>query len=655
MNKIVSYFKNLTDVSSNKSLEDILNQIKSGEFKSEVTKIRRLVERDDQEKAADLKKALPAFTIAGTFKSKRSNKNIDHYSSLIILDYDKLNQEQIDFLSNEFLKIDFIYSFFISPSGKGIKVIVPVDTDLIHHEKSFMQVVQVFNELFEIPIDTSGKDISRLCFMSYDPDLYLNPQAKSFQVQLEDRIDYDAAFFQAIQITQRKYSYENGNRNNFIHFLACNSNRLGIPEDFAQTLILSSYDLSEDEVTRILKAVYTNNSEEHGTKKHKRNLVDVVEEILTKRYKFRYNEITTRIELKDSQILNSDFESLTDYKENSILRWLLKKGIKINQTLLRSIIRSDFTHPYNAFKDYFYNLPEYDGETDYIKEFADRVKTHDDELWQLVLKKWIVGLVACATTEKTNHLVLVFAGKQGIGKTTWILSTIPPQLQIYVYSGNINPNNKDTLIQLTECILINMDELETLNKAEIGSLKEIITKDAIRIRKAYGVNHENMPRRASFSGSVNSLQFLNDTTGSRRFLCFEIFEIDYKSPVNYEGIYSQAIYLLKSGYQYWLDQVEIDQISRNNDQFQIASQEEELLMKFFEPRAFSECKLFLTNSEIILKISQLSGMSSNSIRPKSLGSALIKNGFIRLKKGGRQVYAVYEKELWEIDSQTKEF
>ncbi len=67
-----------------------------------------------------------------------------------------------------------------------------------------------------------------------------------------------------------------------------------------------------------------------------------------------------------------------------------------------------------------------------------------------------------------------------------------------------------------------------------------------------------MPRRASFSGSVNSMQFLNDATGSRRFLCFEATSINYSNPVDYNGIYSQALHLLKSGSQYWLDKDDIE-------------------------------------------------------------------------------------------------
>jgi hypothetical protein len=651
MNKQVSYFKNLTDVSSNKCVEDILSQIKSGTVRTEIEEIRALVAA--KKDASVLKKKLPSFTITGTFKDKRSSKNIETYSSLLVLDYDKLTTEQIERLFDELKKLNYVYSYFISPSGKGLKVIVLVDTGVEQHGKAFAQVLTVFNELFEIPIDSSGKDISRLCFMSYDPDIYTNPEVQAFKVQVGESLDFDAAYFQAVEMTQQKLAYTEGNRNNFIHHLACNANRLGIPFDTFITAILENYDLGEEETIRTAKGVYSHHEDENGIKKDRKSHVDIVEEMLLKRYEFRYNEITTRTEYRDKQLHQQKFEALTDYKENSILRWLLKKGLKLNPSFLKNILRSDFCPTFNAFKAYFLNLPKYDGKTDYIGELAATVKTQNDDFWQKMLKKWLVAMVACAITDSTNHTVLVLAGGQGIGKTTWILDLIPLALKYYVYSGNINPNNKDALIQLVECLLLNMDELETLNKSEIGTLKEIITKESIRIRKAYGHNQENMPRRASFSGSVNSMQFLNDETGSRRFLCFEASHIDYSKPVNHDGIYSQALDLLNSGFQFWLDSDEIKLITTNNESYQIVSPEEEYLLAFYEPRAIHEAELFLTNSEIINRINAQVCISNNSIRPKALGHALRKCGFIPTKKNGTQVYALYEKTSSERDEQFK--
>lgn len=170
------------------------------------------------------------------------------------------------------------------------------------------------------------------------------------------------------------------------------------------------------------------------------------------------------------------------------------------------------------------------------------VTTKKQDLWKEYFKKWFVAMVACVLNEKQiNHTVIVFSGKQGLGKTTWIEKLMPAELKQYIFLGTVNPNNKDTFIHLAECMLINLDWLENLNRTEIGSLKELITKTHIRRRKACGHNHKNIPRIASFAGSINTAQLLNDTPASRRFLCYEVEQIEYTHEIDINKVYAQAI------------------------------------------------------------------------------------------------------------------
>lgn len=237
-------------------------------------------------------------------------------------------------------------------------------------------------------------------------------------------------------------------------------------------------------------------------------------------------------------------------------------------------------------------------------------------------------MVGCVLDEKVvNHTVIVFSGKQGIGKTTWLENLVPKQLKNYLFSGTINPNNKDTLIHLAECMLINLDELENLNRSEIGSLKEIITKTQIRIRKAYGHNNETMPRRASFAGSVNTTQFLNDTTGSRRFLCFEVEAIQYDHNTNIDKVYAQALHLFQNNFCYWFNQQEIKSINENNEQYQIQSVEEELLLTWFEKpeeetNALKQGIRYLNASQIAAKLAEKTKINITDVTINKLGKAL---------------------------------
>ena len=135
--------------------------------------------------------------------------------------------------------------------------------------------------------------------------------------------------------------------------------------------------------------------------------------------------------------------------------------------------------------------------------------------------------VGCALDPNvTNYNCLTLVGPQGYYKTTWLNRLLPERLSPYLHVGTIDPTNKDTLIHLSECFLINLDELETLNKHELGSLKSVMTMKENRIRRPYGHFADELKRRASFVGSINKDSFLTDETGSRRFLVFEIAKLE---------------------------------------------------------------------------------------------------------------------------------
>ena len=218
----------------------------------------------------------------------------------------------------------------------------------------------------------------------------------------------------------------------------------------------------------------------------------------------------------------------------------------------------------------------------------------------------------------------------------------------------LNHSNKDTLIHLAECMLINLDELENLNRSEIGSLKEIITKTHIRMRKAYGHNNENMPRRASFAGSVNTAQFLNDTTGSRRFLCFEVEHIEYTHDIDINKVYAQALQLKEDGFRHWFNQEEIKEINANNEQYQIMSPEEELLLTWYEPTTKENANAFLKTTEIAVRLSIVANININDSTVNKLGKALKKHGFLRMAKNKTYVYAVKALDVDEVDRRAKE-
>lgn len=368
----------------------------------------------------------------------------------------------------------------------------------------------------------------------------------------------------------------------------------------------------------------------------------LIENFLKKNYDSRYNEIKSKVEFKKKK--EKQFIPLTEYHLNTVHRELALEEISCSLPRLRGLFCSSFSKRYNPFLDYLTSLPVHKNGEDYIQKLAETVNTTNNPLWYEVFRKWIVALVASLIKDEIiNHTVIVFSGGQGIGKTTWTLKLVPTKLGTYVYSGIINPDNKDTLIHLSECMLINLDELENLTKSEQGSIKEMITKSSINVRKPYGYNSETIPRRASFAGSVNGIEFLSDTSGSRRFLCFEVIDINNNHRVKIDRVYAQAKYLYESGFQYWFDQDEIKTIQQNNEQFRYQSVEEELLLTYFDPCEIPDATDILTTTDILLYLQGKISLPMNDTVKQKLGKALRGNKFVRTSKLNKYAYAVKEK------------
>ena len=693
---MITIFKNFNEVVEHKSIATILEEIKTGKYKPGIIYLRKSLAENKTEAYNKAKKSLPAFTPSGKFVGGRKLEFLADYSNCIILDIDKLSAADLQNAKHLANQSEFTFASFISPSGNGLKILVKINSDKANHKEAFLLVQAHYENILKLEIDKSGKDVTRLCFYSWDENLYLNENSKTFVTLSADEMPLvndchpelvegpqttessEVVYNHCIKFTEKKVQFVNGSRNVFVHQLACNLNRKGVSLHEALGYILTDFGYDEKEVTQAVNSAYGNSHEfsknekskiviprNEGTHqsttkfdedddedKPKPTQIDRLELFLSNKYVFRHNMVSGKLEFQ--YFGKKKWNVMNDFIENSMLRECLKGRIRTNLSSLRNLLYSDFCVLFNPFEDYFFNLPSYDEKTDYITELANTITTTKQDLWQQCFKKWLVAMVGCVLDEKViNHTVIVFSGKQGLGKTTWVEKLVPKPLKEYLFSGTINPNNKDTLVQLAECMLINLDELENLNRSEIGSLKEIITKTQIRMRKAYGHNNETMPRRASFAGSVNTAQFLNDSTGSRRFLCFELEGIKYQHEVDINLAFSQALFLYKSGFRFWFDQEEIKSITENNEQYQLHSPEEELLLTWFSPCERNEANIFLNASQIAAKLAEKAKINITDGTINKLGKALKKHNFIRLKKNGIAVYALIENTWEEVDNKNK--
>ena len=227
------------------TVDKALERIKLGASKALVLDIRLAL---DKEKANKLKLNLPSICFSGKFGSDRKDEQLVQHSGFIVLDFDDISDLRDK--QTEIIQKDFVYACWVSPSGNGLKALVKI-ADGKKHREHFQSLQEVFPE-----IDRSGINVSRVCYESFDPDIYLNEKAVVFTkakkiekivVNEIETIDDSENFRRILKwLTNKNDAFVTGERNTYIFKLASACCRFGISEEAALSLISAEYLVSND-------------------------------------------------------------------------------------------------------------------------------------------------------------------------------------------------------------------------------------------------------------------------------------------------------------------------------------------------------------------------------------------------------------------------
>ena len=274
MPQVVTIFQNIreTETPFFKDVTYILQRIKEGKNQDLVKKIRA---EKDKTKRNELKKNLPAICFSGKF-NKRSDSSIVEHSGLICLDFDgyekkkNLLEDKENFQNNK-----FVYSVFVSPSGNGLKVLVKIPPNPENHTKYFNSLKKEFNSSY---FDTTSKNVSRVCYESYDRLLHINNTSSIWDKIEEEEYEEKSAFkdIPVLKITneskivdiltkwwQTKYPMVEGQRNHNVYVLARAMNEFGVSKSLASFICnqYESSDFSKAEIETTINSAYRNSSE----------------------------------------------------------------------------------------------------------------------------------------------------------------------------------------------------------------------------------------------------------------------------------------------------------------------------------------------------------------------------------------------------------
>lgn len=249
-------------------LFELWQKIISNEYLKETNILRQIKEKPEFDKFKI--NNFNWVTFSGIFNNSQA-KSLKSHSNLFCIDIDKISNvyEVKNLLINEFAPA----LLFISPSGKGLKLIYKIDIKQASHFEYFKSFETFFKSKFNLIIDDKCKNVNRACFICYDNDAYYNNDAVAIDISTikcsdngEGKLHKEEVVTDETEIIKKlktwlnkSESFSNGNRNNYVSQLAAAFNRYGIIEKTALTELLSfvEIDFTTSEITSIVKSIYS--------------------------------------------------------------------------------------------------------------------------------------------------------------------------------------------------------------------------------------------------------------------------------------------------------------------------------------------------------------------------------------------------------------
>ena len=250
----------------------------------------------------------------------------------------------------------------------------------------------------------------------------------------------------------------------------------------------------------------------------------------------------------------------TSIDDQMVAAWLQRAGIMVNSTTAGEaaevVGREHLFHPVHA---YFAGLV-WDGTPRLDSWLATHLGCPNDEYHQAVGAKWLISAVArifCPGCKADACLIL--EGPRGPG------SRKPSQPSRASGSPMRSPNSDQRRIaalQTRGVLIIEIAELESMSKADVGKIKAFMSRAVNRFRPPYGRHLIDSPRQCVFAGSVNHSEYLRKPRlaagGSGLCAAARSTSMPYATP---RSTLAEAVVRFKSGERHYLDTRELERLA----------------------------------------------------------------------------------------------
>ncbi|MBU3661186.1 MAG: hypothetical protein FGM14_15040 [Flavobacteriales bacterium] len=562
----------------NLSMREFYDGIKNGRWQDEVLDYRTGKRKKD---------TLTSLTPSGVF-SVRNVKSLMEHSGFICLDVDA--KDQIGTIDIESLmKDEFVNAIHASCSGNGgYAIYVKIVGE--KHLEAYLGLEHYFFVNYSIVLDKACKDVSRLRFVSYDPDIYINEKSKIFKSYLKKKevernnwkplvvkSDFDdmvnqassmnlfdsyddyirlafsltshfgidgKSYFHSLCSSSSKYNYEKAERD---YTTASKRNETGITIAFTYWKFKDAGIQLVSEKTEQIKTIakLTENPKQvlkEMNIKDDDNILDQLEKPNTEKTeidliiemirlsKVRFNEITRNFEFGNEEMTD---RILAKFYTNVWQK--IDDGISKDKiwTLIQN---KDNSESYNPIHNFFYKNEHLKPKGLFDElckcfEIEQQIAMENgiykvNDYLEVFLKKWLLGIIG-SSFGTYSLMILVLTGEQGIRKTEFFRNLLPDELRKFYAESNLD-EGKDSEVLMTKKILIIDDEFGGKSKKDATKLKRLSSQQTFSVRMPYGRISEDLQRLAVLGGTSNDYDVINDPTGNRRIIPINLISFDFE-------------------------------------------------------------------------------------------------------------------------------
>ena len=539
-------------------------------------------------------------------------------------------QRQVMELRHKVSQVPYTLLAFAGSSGVTLKVVVRVGDEVIcgtgRDEQTadgylaFLKdaresAFRIYQALVGCDFYVGEMKLHAGCRMSYDAQLYYNPQAPVLPViretgdvlkryegtQVEDsgevvwypeyeererlQLEYQVCLSKALDM-------ESEDAEHCVQLLAdyCAKARLGEEGCVARTQWQSRFsNVAPDLIRKIFRNAYKQPYEGRTLSQmnEKERIMRSIEEFLSRRYQLRFNVVKQVTEFRRNDLVFKPWEPLTDRQLKSIVVEEMKEGGESWMNDIRTYIESAHIKDYNPVHEFLEGCGTWDRKHDYIEDFARRLPT-DYADWPKYFHRWFLAMVAQAVDMNRDHgnsMVPMLIGGQGIKKSTFCKNILPPSMREY-YMDDIKMDNAEQVERvLGRMWLVCIDEYNAKTDREQAKIKRLLTEKDVQVRKMRSDQYTMTPRLCSFIATTNDPTPLPSGDGSRRYLCVEVTgPVDMSGHIPYKQLFAQAMTELRQrDCLYWFTSDDEARIQEHNRRYQQESSLEAVLQNLFEP------------------------------------------------------------------------